>query len=95
MKAGWGICLVVPLLVAAGGCRTLSAKSCHQPEAYQKAASVPPLIIPTGLEAPDTTNALRLPALNEPAPPRRTGSQPCLDEPPSFKTTQLPRGPQG
>jgi hypothetical protein len=27
---------------------------------------------------------LKIPALNTPAPPRRTKTQPCLDEPPSF-----------
>jgi hypothetical protein len=52
---------------------------------------VPPLIIPSGLDAPDTTNALRLPTLNEPAPPRRSGKQPCLDEPPPFKVQAHPQ----
>jgi len=34
---------------------------------------------------PDTANALKLPALNEPPPPPRKSKDPCLDEPPSFK----------
>jgi uncharacterized lipoprotein len=93
-KAGWRVFLLVPLLVAAGGCRSWSAKTCHEVQPYTKAASVPPLIIPAGLDAPDTTNALRLPQLTEPAPPPRTGKQPCLDEPPSFKVTQPARTPQ-
>ena len=93
-KAVWRVGLLVPLLVAAGGCRSWSAKSCHEPQPYMQAKSVPPLVIPAGLDAPDTTNALRLPQLSEPAPPPRTGKQPCLDEPPSFKVTQPPRTPQ-
>jgi hypothetical protein len=93
-KAGWGVCLLVPLLAAAGGCRSLSAKSCHNPQPYMQAKSVPQLVIPAGLDAPDTTNALRLPHLTEPSPPPRSGKQPCLDEPPPFKVTQPARTPQ-
>ncbi len=57
------------------------------------ATSVPPLKIPPGLDAPDTTSALRLPALNEPPPPARGRKDPCLDDPPSFKITK-PAAPQ-
>ena len=59
-----------------------------------RATSVPPLKVPAGLDAPDTTNALRLPALNEPAPPRAHVKDPCLDEPPPFKVQQPARPPQ-
>jgi uncharacterized lipoprotein len=93
MKAGWVILLLVVLL-GAGGCRSWHAKSCHGAQPYQKATSVAPLVIPPGLDAPDTTNALRLPALNEPVPPPRSGKQPCLDEPPPFKVTAPARAPQ-
>jgi uncharacterized lipoprotein len=93
MKAGWRVWVLVPLLVAAGGCRSWGAKTCHQEQPYAQAKSVPPLIIPAGLDAPDTTNALRLPQLTEPTPPPRTAKQPCLDEPPSFKVTQPPHTP--
>jgi len=84
---------MLPLI---GGChiRGASAKACHGPQPYQKAGSVPPLKMPAGLDAPDTTNALRLPTLNEPAPPPRKGKQPCLDEPPPFKVTQPAKTPQ-
>jgi hypothetical protein len=58
-----------------------------------KQRSVEPLKIPTGLDAPDTTNALRLPQLNEPAPPPRRGKVPCLDAPPPFKVQQAARTP--
>ena len=91
-----GIVLVLLLLPLASGClfRSASAKACHSPQPYQKAKTVPPLKIPAGLDPPDTTNALRLPALSEPAPPPRKGSQPCLDEPPPFKVTQPAKTPQ-
>jgi len=46
------------------------------------------------MDAPDTTNALRMPTLNEPPPPPRKGKEPCLDEPPPFKVTQPTKAPQ-
>ena len=52
------------------------------------AKSVAPLKVPAGLDAPETSSALRIPALTEPAPPARKGREPCLDEPPPFKTRQ-------
>lgn len=89
--------LIAPMLVCASGChfvRAISNKQCHDVQPYQKATSVPPLKIPAGMDAPDTTSALRLPVLNEPAPPVRRKSDPCLDEPPSFKVRQPARPPQ-
>jgi len=97
MKAGWGIVLLIAPLMGLSGChiwRGASAKSCHAPQPYMQAKSVPPLIVPGGLDAPDTTNALKLPQLNEPASPARHGNEPCLDEPPSFKVAQPQRTPQ-
>jgi hypothetical protein len=73
--------------------RGATSKSCHASKApYMQAKSVPPLTVPSGLDSPDTTNALRLPALNEPPPPPRHGG-PCLDEPPPFKV-QPAKAPQ-
>ena len=97
MRLVRGIALLLPLLPLAGGChflRSAEAKACHSPQPYQKAKTMPPLQIPAGLDAPDTTNALRLPTLNEPPPPPRKGAQPCLDEPPPFKVTQPAKTPQ-
>jgi uncharacterized lipoprotein len=92
-----GIVAGLLLLPFVGGChafRSASAKACHGSQPYQQAKSVPPLKIPSGMDAPDTTNALRLPALNEPAPPPRKGREPCLDEPPPFKVKQPAKAPQ-
>ncbi|HVN47066.1 MAG TPA: hypothetical protein VMT66_17695 [Steroidobacteraceae bacterium] len=84
----------LPLVSGCSAFRHANAKACHGPQTYQQAKSVPPLRIPPGLDAPDTTNALRLPTLTEPAPPPRKGSQPCLDEPPPFKVSQPAKTPQ-
>jgi uncharacterized lipoprotein len=101
MNCGWPriaariACLAV-LLFPAGGChvvRAINAAACHDVQGYQKQTSVPQLRIPAGLDAPDTTNALRLPTLNEPAAPPRRSKAPCLDYPPPFKVQQAARTP--
>ncbi|HWZ63705.1 MAG TPA: hypothetical protein VNX02_11830 [Steroidobacteraceae bacterium] len=87
---------LLPLALTAAGCHPFRhfAYACHKKQAYMQASSVPALKIPAGLDAPDTTSALHLPALNEPAPPPRTGRQPCLDEPPSYKVPKPAPAPQ-
>jgi|SRR5690242_21836136 uncharacterized lipoprotein len=91
--------LICAVLVGLAGCHPLQSLrgrelSCHKKQAYMAATSVPPLKIPAGLDTPDATNALRIPPLNEPAPPPRKGKEPCLDEPPSFKLPPKPTPPQ-
>ena len=86
-----GLILAVSLTVA--GCHPFRAfrsseNSCHRKQSYMTASSVPPLKIPPGLDVPDTTNALHIPDLKEPAPPPRKGKDPCLDEPPPFKVAK-------
>jgi uncharacterized lipoprotein len=97
MRFGWGFAVLALLLLTQSGCRVVRAidkRECHEPQPYMRAATVAPLKIPAGLDTPDTTNALRLPALNEPAPPARASKDPCLDEPPPFKVPAAPRVPQ-
>ena len=91
------IALIALLAISTGlaGCkhlRTLGG-SCHDTKPYMRAASIAPLKIPAGLEAPDTANALHIPALNTPAPPREKRSDRCLDEPPPFNVPK-PAPPQ-
>jgi len=93
MKFPRSLLLVAPLALLLTGCHPFRhfAYACHKKQSYQAATSIPPLKIPPGLDAPDTTSALRMPALNEPAPPPRTGQQPCLDQPPPFKVAKPPQ----
>jgi uncharacterized lipoprotein len=73
------------------GCHSLrGGGTCNVNKPYTKAASVAPLKIPPGLDLPDTASALHIPALNAPEPPPRKKSDPCLDEPPAFKTPKQP-----
>jgi uncharacterized lipoprotein len=85
VRAARRLLWLAPLLLALAGCHMLGASACHGAQPYMSAKSVAPLKIPPGLDSPETGNALRIPALNEPAPPPRKGRQPCLDEPPPFK----------
>ncbi len=77
-------------VMALAGCHTalvnhfLHAKTCNKPQMYSSSQSVPPLRTPAGLDPPDTGSALKIPALNEPAPPPRKVTDPCLDAPPLF-----------
>jgi uncharacterized lipoprotein len=72
--------------LALAGCHRgiLRGHACNKPQAYASAQSVPPLRVPPGIDQPDTHGALKIPALNEPAPPARGPRDPCLDEPPPF-----------
>ena len=87
MKALRSLLWLVPLLLTVAGCHPFRhfTYACHKKQPYMQASSIPALTIPAGLDAPDTTNALHLPQLNEPEPPPRKGQEPCLDEPPPFK----------
>ena len=72
-----------------GGCHMFSSnvESCHKPQEYQRAASVAPLKVPEGLDAPNVQGALVIPAVDNPLPPPGP-KDPCLDEPPRYKPAQ-------
>lgn len=84
------LCTCLALL---GGCKSLTAKTCNNPQGYEDAHSVAPLQIPVGLDAPDTRNAMRIPELNEPVAPRGP-EDPCLDEPPPYSNVPLTPPPK-
>ena len=91
--------LVVVMAVALGGCKGHSrskTNACHNKQPYMSASSSAAALLrkfPPGLDVPDTTNALKMPDLKEPAPPPRKGKDPCLDEPPAYKVVK-PTPPQ-
>lgn len=77
--------LGLPLL---GGCSWIGLgggpdKSCHEVQAYETAQEAPPLQVPAGMDAPSDRAALKVPPLDKPER-KRAGSEPCLDEPPTF-----------
>jgi len=99
MKLLLNLGLICVVSLAFTGCHPIQSLrsrelSCHKKQPYMAATSVAPLKIPAGLDNPDTTNALHIPPLSEPAPPPRRGKEPCLDEPPSYKLPPKPTPPQ-
>ncbi len=60
------------------------APDCHKPQEYQRAAQLPPLKVPAGLDTPNTQGALVIPTVElAPPPPGRRDA--CLDSPPRYK----------
>ena len=90
-RASWALAAVLPVFA---GCHSIPVHmpwhhgaeiaSCYKAQPYMKARSIPPLRIPEGLDGPDTRNALVVPPLKGPVPPRPKPGVPCLDSPPSF-----------
>jgi hypothetical protein len=87
--------LCVAVATALPGCalfhRHRPAVGCRDPKFSSNSDSRPPLLVPPGMTAPDTHNAVHIPALTEPEPSRPL-SAPCLAFPPSFAVPET-RGP--
>jgi hypothetical protein len=81
-------------LLTLAACHSWHTHACSPETVYERATSVAPLTIPAGLEPPDTKHALRIPDLNEPAPPPRGPKDACLDEPPSYATSEKSTAPK-
>jgi uncharacterized lipoprotein len=94
MKFRAAVLILAAFALLLGGCKSWRGSACNKPQDYQKARSVPALVIPPGLTGLDTSTALKLPALNEPAPPPRTTHDPCLDAPPAYKVAKPATAPQ-
>jgi uncharacterized lipoprotein len=75
--------------VMLGGCSWMHhgkrVARCREPAVGGEAKNMPSLKMPPGLDAPDTRNAIKIPPLGEPEQPR-SPTDPCLSQPPSFKT---------
>ncbi len=80
--------MVMAATVAAclSGCNLLNKfqPNCHKPQEYQRAKEVPPLIVPQGLDKPNTSGALAVPTV-ELAPPPPGRKDACLDIPPRYQ----------
>jgi uncharacterized lipoprotein len=68
------------------GCHLLSKlqPNCHKPQEYQRAREVAPLVVPEGLDKPNTSGALVVPAVQL-APPPPGPKDACLDIPPKYQ----------
>jgi|JRYE01.1.fsa_nt_gb uncharacterized lipoprotein len=75
---------LIGLLAAAAlaGCKTPES-GCGAPPEYTNSDSIPPLKVPSGMDAPNTRGAMRVPELDTPERPR-SPDEPCLDVPPKY-----------
>ena len=86
MRATWAIVGVA--MLSLGGCSWMHhgrKAGCREPGPGGNAENREPLKVPAGLDSPDTRNAIKIPPLTEPERPR-TASEPCLSQPPKFKS---------
>jgi len=92
MTSRAALALSSAVLLMLSGCKVIHHithdDACNKPQAYQRASSIAPLNIPQGLDGPDTSRALDVPPLNEPAPRALTPKDPCMYAPPSFDVPQ-------
>jgi uncharacterized lipoprotein len=82
-----GIVLVVATAILCNGCARLLhgfAPDCHKPQEYQRAVQKPTLQVPAGLDSPNTTGALVIPAIDV-APPPPGKHDKCMDVPPRYR----------
>jgi uncharacterized lipoprotein len=74
--------LVLTCALGLGACSAFRV-SCNDVGTYGLAEELPPLKVPTGLEAPDTRVSLKIPAVVEPERPRAATDE-CLENPPKY-----------
>jgi len=76
-------------VVVLTGCFSSSPdKKCSKPKEYQQSTSLPELVIPEGLDAPERSSTMKIP----PAPPEGQGGvvSDCLDRPPEYFRREKP-----
>ena len=80
------VLMVMTAAALLSGCHLFSklTPDCHTPQEYQRAGQVAPLKVPAGLDAPNTKDALVIPAVDV-APPPPGPKDVCLDVPPRYK----------
>ena len=78
--------MAASLVACLSGCHLLAKlqPDCHKPQEYQRAREVAPLTVPEGLDKPNTSGALVVPAVQL-APPPPGPKEPCLDIPPKYQ----------
>ena len=81
--------LVILAVLSLAGCGLIapSYDRCDKVPPYANATEAPPLVMPEGVDAPDTRNALKVPELALPEKPRDGR---CVDAPPSYTPNRTP-----
>jgi uncharacterized lipoprotein len=83
------VVLIAFLALAGCGAFRPTFEDCAETPAYAGAKELPPLRVPEGIDAPDTGNALKVPAV---AVPEKPIDGRCIDIPPSYGAPRPPNG---
>lgn len=78
-------CALTVMLLSSCSWFHRASASCREPTIPSDPQDAAPLKVAPGQDLPDTRNAVKVPALNEPEKPRGK-SDPCLSRPPSYGT---------
>jgi len=90
------VCVVIVGTLLMSGCHLFSklTPDCHRAQEYQRAGQLPPLIVPPGLDSPNTQGALAIPTVDN-APPPPGPKDACLDLPPKYKPAPANKAASG
>jgi uncharacterized lipoprotein len=90
------IVMSLAVAMAMSGCHLLGKlqPDCHKPQEYQAAREVAPLIVPAGLDKPNTSGALVIPTVQL-APPPPGPKETCLDVPPRYQPAPTNKAASG
>ena len=88
--------MTAAVAVCLNGCGLLHKlePNCHKPQEYQGAKEVSPLIVPEGLDKPNTAGALVVPTVAL-APPPPGPKDTCLDIPPRYQAAPSNKAASG
>jgi hypothetical protein len=78
-----GACALTVTLLSSCSWFHRGSTSCREPVVPASPADAAALKVAPGQDLPDTRNAVKVPALNEPEKPR-SKNDPCLSRPPSY-----------
>jgi uncharacterized lipoprotein len=81
------LALIAMLALAGCGAFRPTFESCDEVPPYAGAKEIAPLKVPEGVDAPDTRNALKIPAVTTPEKPLAGR---CIDAPPSYAVPKAP-----
>jgi uncharacterized lipoprotein len=88
--------IVATATLILSGCHLFSklTPDCHSAQEYQRAGQLAPLIVPPGLDSPNTQGALAIPTVDA-APPPPGPKDACLDLPPKYKPAPANKAASG
>ena len=81
------VLILTAIVALLSGCHLFgkSKSDCQSSQEYQRARQMPPLMVPAGLDSPNTQGSLAIPTVAvAPAPPGSKDT--CLDVPPRYRS---------